>query len=161
MLAQEYRLHKLKENDRIPFELLLLADETEDAINKYIYHSDIYTVYILESLIPIGVFALYRISNLVIEIKNIGVSEKFRSKGVGSGLIKKIKEIAAEENYEEIIVGTPDSGVRQIRFYEKNGFRRYGVKKNFFIENYPEPISEDGIILKDMIMLKAKTGACF
>lgn len=154
---KDYKFYKLKENGRIPFELLLLADETEAAIKKYIYQSDIYTVYSFESPIPIGIFALYHISDLVIEIKNIGISEKFRNKGVGSFLIKKIKEIAAKGNYKEVIVGTPDSGIRQIRFYERNGFRKYAVKEDFFIQNYPEPIYEDGVILKDMVMLKAKT----
>lgn len=161
MQLEDYRFYKLKENGPIPFELLLLADETEAAIKKYIYQSDIYTVYSFESPIPIGIFALYRISDLVIEIKNIGVLEKFRNKGVGRFLIKKIKEIAAKGNYKEVIVGTPDSGARQIRFYERNGFRKYAVKKNFFIDNYREPIYEDGVILKDMTMLKANAELFF
>ena len=82
--------------------------------------------------------------------------ELYRSRGIGSFLIERIKEIASIENYREVIVGTADSGVRQIQFYEKNGFRKYAVKKNFFTENYPEPIIEDGTMLKDMIMLKTK-----
>jgi ribosomal protein S18 acetylase RimI-like enzyme len=157
MQLKGYKFYKLKANDRIPFELLLLADETEAAIKKYIYKSDIYTVYSIKSLTPSGIFVLCRISDLVIEIKNIGVSEKFRNQGIGSFLIKKIKEVAAKENYKEVIVGTPDSGIRQIRFYERNGFRKYAVKEDFFIQNYPEPIYEDGVILKDMVMLKVKT----
>ena len=69
-------------------------------------------------------------------------------------LIEKIKEIARRQNYWEIIVGTADNGFRQIKFYEKNGFIKYDVRKNFFLENYAEPIIEDGVRLKDMIMLK-------
>ncbi len=155
MSIQNLRLHKLDETEPIPYELLLLADETEDAIKKYIYHSAIYTVYNNKHLRPIGIFALYRTNETILEIKNIGILNGFRCQGIGSFLIDSIKQIAHKENYNEIIVGTADSGIRQIHFYEKNGFRKYALKKNFFLENYPEPIFEDGIMLKDMIMLKA------
>jgi len=156
MKIQNLRLHKLRDDEPIPFNLLLLADETKDAIRKYIYASAIYIVYSNEAATPIGVFALYRINDAVLEIKNIGVLELFRSRGIGSFIIERIKGIARIENYREVIVGTADSGVRQIQFYEKNGFRKYAVKKNFFTKNYPKPIIEDGIMLKDMLMLKTK-----
>ena len=71
-------------------------------------------------------------------------------------LINYIKEIAYKENYTEIIVGTADNGINQIRFYERNGFVKYAVKKNYFIDNYFRPIVDDGGLLKDMVMLKRK-----
>lgn len=55
--------------------------------------------------------------------------------------------------YSKLIVGTADSGIDQIRFYERNGFMKFGLRKNFFIENYELPIIENGIQLKDMILL--------
>ena len=161
MNIQDLRLHKLADDEPTPFELLLLADETEDAIKKYIYDAAIYTIHHSGTPAPIGVFALYRINETVLEIKNIGVLESFRSQGIGSFLIDSIKNIAGKENYNEVIVGTADSGIRQIKFYEKNGFTKYALRKNFFIENYIEPIIEDGIMLKDMIMLKTKVQLSF
>jgi len=71
-------------------------------------------------------------------------------------LINHVKEIAYKENYTEIIVGTADNGINQIRFYERNGFVKYAVKKNYFIDNYSRPIVDDGVLLKDMVMLKMK-----
>ena len=156
MEIENYKIYKLKNGDAIPFDLLLLADETEDAIEKYIYNSDIYILFTKDHVNPVGVFVLYEINDFEIEIKNIAILELFRGQGLGSFLIEKIREIAGEENYKEIIVGTADAGIRQIRFYEKNGFRKYDVKENFFIENYSAPIIENGIMLKDMIMLKTK-----
>jgi len=38
--------------------------------------------------------------------------------------------------------------------YKKEGFEVFGVRKNYFVDNYPEPIYENGTQLKDMIMLK-------
>ena len=82
--------------------------------------------------------------------------ESFRNNGIGSLLINYVKEIAYKENYTEIIVGTADNGINQIRFYERNGFVKYAVKKNYFIDNYSRPIVDDGVLLKDMVMLKIK-----
>ena len=153
---ENYKLHKLNNRDAIPFDLLLLADETKDAIEKYIYNSDIYIVLTKDNVNLVGVFVLYKVNDFEIEIKNIAILEVFRGQGIGSFLIGKIREIASKENYKEIIVGTADAGIRQIQFYEKNGFGKYDVKENFFVENYPEPIIENGIILKDMIMLRTQ-----
>ena len=156
MNIQNLKLNKLNHHEPIPFELLLLADESEEAIAKYIYDSVIYILYKSEDSEPIGIFALYKISESVVEIKNIGVVASFRGQGIGSYLLNTIENIAFEEGYDEIIVGTPISGTRQIRFYEKNDFRKYTTRKNFFIENYSEPIYEDGVMLKDMIVLRKK-----
>lgn len=153
-MTADFKLRKLSKDDDIPFDLLLIADETVDAIKKYIYDSDIYQLYVSDN--PVAIIALYRIDNLKIEIKNIAVIESFQGKGIGSYLIRRIKEIAANDNYKEVIVGTPDAGIREILFYEKNGFTIFDVKENFFIENYSIPIIENGVTLKDMTMLKVE-----
>ena len=150
----DYKIKKLHSKNDIPFHLLLLADETTEAIEKYIYDSDVYVVTGNE-LEPVAVFALYKISNSEIEIKNIAVAEAFRNKGIGSYMISEIKRIARMENFHSVIAGTPDCDLRQIKFYEQNGFIKYYIKKDFFVENYVEPIIENGIMLRDMIMLKS------
>ncbi|MGV8048552.1 GNAT family N-acetyltransferase, partial [Mycobacterium kansasii] len=71
----------------------------------------------------------------------------------GSILMNKAKEIARENHYKTLIVGTSDTGFQQIRFYEKNGFKKTGIRKDFFIENYPSPIFENGLQMRDMVLL--------
>lgn len=154
MKPDNLTIHKLKKEDAIPFDLLLLADETREAIEKYIYGSDIYTVFKSGNLNPVGIFALYKLNDEQIEIKNIAVLELYQRKGIGSYMLKKIKEISGEENYKEIIVGTADSGINQIQFYERSGFKKYDIKKGFFVKNYANPIIENEIMLRDMVMLK-------
>jgi len=149
-------ISKVDSKRDLPFDLLLLADETLEAIEKYIHDCEIYIAKESEKAEAIAVFALYRISKTEIEIKNIAVKETFQNNGIGSFLISEIKRIARAAKHENIIVGTPDSAVRQIDFYEKNGFRKYDLKKDFFTKNYPTPIIEEGVILKDMAMLKLK-----
>lgn len=151
-----YQIQGLQRGDHIPFDLLLLADESMEAIEKYIHDSEVYVVHQNGHQEPVAAFALYRISDAELEIKNIAVAEILQGKGMGSYLIAEIKQIAAAKGYTSLIVGTPDTGVREISFYERNGFVKYDIKKNFFVDNYPEPIVNDGIVLKDMVMLKMK-----
>lgn len=148
---QNYTFNIVKPGEKIPYELLLLADETTEAIDQYIFNCDIYVLHDGER--NIAVMALYKNSNTELEIKNIAVTESYRNKGIGSILINKAKEIALDKLYQKLTVGTSDTGFQQIRFYEKNGFLKTGIRKNFFIENYPEPIYENGLQMRDMVLL--------
>lgn len=145
----EFILHTNENN--LPYALLLLADETKEAIDKYIYDSEVYRVKAENE--TIAAFCLYEADNNWIELKNIAVSPAFQGKGFGSKIISHIKSLC-KSKYASILVGTADCAHAQIRFYEKNDFQKYGVRENFYIENYPDPIIENGVQLKDMILLK-------
>jgi ribosomal protein S18 acetylase RimI-like enzyme len=148
---EDFTFHQLTPDSEIPYHLLLLADETEEAINRYIFKSDLYLLH--DGTENIAVMALYKNSDTELEIKNIAVIESYRSKGIGSILMDKAKEIAKENHYKILTVGTSDTGFQQIRFYEKNGFIKTGIRKDFFIENYPSPLYENGLQMRDMVVL--------
>lgn len=153
-LNPKYRLEQLRDHALLPYDLLLLADETQYAIDKYVFDSDVYTL--KEDAKELAVFCLYPVDKETLEIKNIAVSSELQGKGIGSLLIKEIIHLAKKDGYNTLIVGTADCGVDQIRFYERNGFVKYDVKKDFFTVNYKEPIIENGIQLRDMVMLQMK-----
>ncbi|PTT34210.1 GNAT family N-acetyltransferase [Chryseobacterium sp. HMWF028] len=146
-----FTFNLLNSDSEIPYHLLLLADETKEAIDQYIFNSDIYLLH--NGTENIAVMALYKKSNSELEIKNVAVIESYRSKGIGGILMDKAKEMAKENHYKTLTVGTSDTGFQQIRFYEKNGFIKNGILKDFFIENYPVPIYENGLQMRDMIVL--------
>lgn len=148
---EDFTFNLLNSDAEIPYHLLLLADETEEAINQYIFDSEIYILH--DGTENIAVMALYKKSNSELEIKNVAVIERYRRKGIGGILMDKAKEIAKENHYKTLTVGTSDTGFQQIRFYEKNGFIKSGILKNFFIENYSVPIYENGLQMKDMVLL--------
>lgn len=139
-----------------PMHLLLLADETVEAIEKYVYDSCVYSVWKDEE--ELAVFCLYPHDAACLEIKNIAVSTAYQNQHIGSFLLEKIKEIARQQNYQTLLVGTSDTGEAQIRFYERNGFVLYDKRKNFFIDHYPEPIFENGKQMIDMVLLKYTIG---
>ena len=142
----------LDKDEKIPYNLLLLADESIVAINKYIHQSD---VYILEKgCETIAVCAIQKINDDTVEIKNIAVDTVFQGQGVGQELLLDITDLVKSKGFNQIIIGTGDAGIKQLYVYQKVGFEIFEIKHKFFIDNYPEPIFENGIQLKHMIMLK-------
>lgn len=161
MTNTNYEITKLQSNVNLPIDLLLLADETIEAIEKYITKSEVYLITQKSQLQPVAVFVLYEISNKEIEIKNIAVAESLQGKGIGSFLLDEIKGIALARKHKRIIVGTPENSRKLVHFYEKNGFAKYAVRKDFFIRNYSTPIIENGLMLRNMVMLKLDLGEHF
>lgn len=147
---EKFNFNKINSGSEIPCDLLLLADETVEAIDKYIFNCDIYLLQ--DKLLDIAVMALYPNSSTELEIKNIAVLENYRSQGIGGLLIDKAKQIAKEGGFKTLTVGTSDTGFQQIKFYEKNGFIKKGMRKGFFIDNYPFPIYENGLQMRDMLI---------
>lgn len=151
MLLESLQIKEILDNT-YPIDLLLLADETVDAIKKYLYDSRVYSVWSNQE--EIAVFCLYPIDKNTLELKNIAVHTAYQNKHIGSYLIDQIKSIARQQSYQTLIVGTSDTGEAQIRFYERNGFALYAKRENFFIDHYPEPIFENGKQMIDMVLLK-------
>lgn len=145
-------IRRLGKDEGIPYDLLLLADETVEAIDRYIHRCEIY---VLErEKRPVALYALQFLNRNEAEIKNIAVAEDCRGKGIGMLLLKDAEARARERGHTVLLICTGDAGTRQIALYRKAGFEIFTVKKNFFIDNYPSPIFENGVRLKDMIMLR-------
>ena len=62
-----------------------------------------------------------------LRITEILILDKFRGKGYGTILINKAKEIAAKENFREIILETQSCNSKAIEFYIRNGFKINGI----------------------------------
>lgn len=136
------------------FALLLLADPSQNNINEYLNKSLIYGAYINNVLI--GVYVLFPVDEQTLEIKNIAVSEDFQKRGIGTLLLRHAKEETVSKGYLQLIIGTANSSINQLSLYQKKGFEMYEIKRDFFTENYNEPIFENGIQAKHMIMLMQK-----
>jgi aminoglycoside 6'-N-acetyltransferase I len=147
-------VRQLYNHEEIPYDLLLLADETREAIKKYLGNSDIY-IYEKHDKI-IAVYVLQKVNNDTIEIKNIAVDPRYQGRGIGKLLLRDAATKAKEKGCNKIIIGTGDAATKQLNLYQKEGFEIFEIKKGFFLDNYPEPIYENGIQLKHMIMLKKK-----
>ncbi len=144
-------IKEVKENKKRFLPLLLLADEQEDMIDRYL---DRGTMYVLDDD---GVKCECVVTDEgegVLEIKNIAVEPADQGKGYGKILIDFVA-MKYKGKYSILQVGTGESPLT-IPFYEKCGFVRSHSIKNFFTDHYNHPIYESGIQLVDMIILRRK-----
>lgn len=140
---------EIKENKKQYLALLMLADEQEDMIDRYLEKG---TMYVLDDGGVKSECVVTDEGNGVIEIKNIATAPEHQGKGYGKALIDFLVEKYADK-YSVMQVGTGDSPLT-IPFYEKCGFVRSHSIPNFFTENYNHPMFECGIQLIDMIYLQ-------
>ena len=145
------RIKEIKENKKQFLTLLLLADEQEDMIDRYINKG---TMYVLDDDGVKCECVITDEGNGVLEIKNIATEPEYQGKGYGKALIDFIAA-TYRGKYSILQVGTGDSRLT-IPFYEKCGFIRSHSIKNFFTDHYDHPIYEASTQLVDMIYLQKK-----
>lgn len=130
-------------------DLLLLGDEDENMIDRYLMRSELF---ILVKKDIVAVAAVTEEEKYVFEIKNLAVAPNLQGQGLGSYLLTEISRLY-QVVAKTILVGTGDN-LQTIGFYESNGFKSSHCIRNFFIDNYSEPIIENGKRLVDMIYLR-------
>ncbi|MDR0819851.1 MAG: GNAT family N-acetyltransferase [Oscillospiraceae bacterium] len=133
-------------NKKDYLELLLLADEQENMIDKYLERGDLFALYDgeLKSTCVVtdeggGVF----------ELQSLATYEKFQRQGFATKLIEYIREYYSGTG-RTLIVGTGDTPTI-VSFYERRGFRFSRRIENYFLEHYDNPIIEDGVQLTDKV----------
>jgi ribosomal protein S18 acetylase RimI-like enzyme len=143
------RIEKIEHNKKQFLDLLLLADEQENMIDKYLEKGDMFALF--DNDIK-SICVVLRLSDDKIELKNIATYPEFQNMGYGRKLIEHITGYY-KNTCSEILVGTGDVP-SALKFYENCGFRRSYIIENFFTDNYDKVMIEDGIQLKDMVYLK-------
>ncbi|ASB51109.1 GNAT family N-acetyltransferase [Alkalitalea saponilacus] len=145
------KIEKIIHNKKQYLDLLLLADEQEDMIDRYLESGDMFALYD-EDLKTVCV--VVEIDKDYCELKNIATYEKYQGKGYATKLISFISDYYSN-NFKTMLVGTGETP-KILSFYERCGFEKSHIIKNFFTENYDHAMFEDGIQLVDMIYLKKK-----
>ncbi len=145
------KIVEIRENKKEYLELLLLADEQESMVDRYLDRGSMY------ALFEDGVRAVCVVTDEgggILELKNLAVRPEYQRKGYGTAMIRFLEE-RYRGQYGILQVGTGDSPLT-VPFYEACGFRRSHTVKNFFTEYYDHPIYEAGVLLKDMVYLRKK-----
>lgn len=135
-------------NKKLYIELLLLADEQENMIDKYLERGEMFV------LDDNGIKAECVVTHEydgVYELKNIAVDPEFQKMGYGRKLIDYI--CLQYPDCHTMLVGTGDVP-SSLNFYTKCGFVESHRIKNFFTDNYDHVMYEDGKQLVDMVYLK-------
>ena len=145
------KIYEIKEDKKQYLSLLLLADEQEDMIDRYL---DRGRMFVIDDDGVKGECVVTDEGDGILEIKNIATLPKYQRKGYARALIEFVIE-EYKGQYTTLQVGTGDSPLT-IPFYEKCGFVRSYIVPNFFTDNYAQPIIEAGVQLVDMIYLQRK-----
>jgi GNAT superfamily N-acetyltransferase len=148
---ENIKIRKLSKNDKIPYDLLYISDPSIESINEYIDRGDCYIAYKKSDIIDI--YVLIKTRPLTLELVNISVEESYQGIGVGKQLLYSAIDVAKKSNAKVLEVGTGNSSISQLAFYQKCGFRIVSIDKDFFTKHYKEKIIENGIECMDMIRL--------
>ena len=127
--------------------LLLEADPSREMIGKYLDGGELYALITAGQTAAVAVIAPRENGDW--ELKNLAAAPRMRGMGYGSRLVNYVARLLAAR-VQRLWVGTSPAVAP---FYEKLGFVRDHVERDFFTRNYPEPIIEDGQALTDMIYL--------
>lgn len=131
--------------------LLLIGDESESMIDRYLDSGSLY-VGLLNGK-PIAVCVIVNLDSDTVEIKNLAVETEYRRYGYGRRMLEYVE---SQHSDKKIILGTGETP-STLRFYKSCGYFYSHRIPNFFTDNYPTPIIEEGITLCDMIYLEKKT----
>ena len=143
-------IREIKHRKRDYLPLLLLADEQESKIDQYLGRSVLYALE--EDGAAIGVCAVTDEGGGVIEIQNLAITPARQRQGPGRRMIEHVASLCRGQ-YAVLQVGTGESPLT-IPFYERCGFTRHHVLKNFFPDHYDHPIYECGKRLTDKVYLR-------
>jgi hypothetical protein len=141
-------IFEVKTDQKRYLPLLLLGDEQEDMIDRYLGRG---TMYALDDGGVKAVCVVTDEGGGALELKNLAVSPRCQRRGYGRRMVDFLAE-TYRGRYTRLLAGTGDSPLT-VPFYEACGFRRSHVVPSFFTDHYDHPIFEGGIQLVDMIYL--------
>lgn len=144
---EEYRGNK---KELMP--LLLLGDEQESMIHRYLEQGNVFVCLLDGKLVAECVVVDGEASSS--EIKNLAVFPEFQRLGCGKRLLNHVADQCAGKGKEWLYVGTGETR-ETLSFYESCGFVYSHRLKDFFLQ-YDPPVVDRGILLRDMIMLKKR-----
>jgi ribosomal protein S18 acetylase RimI-like enzyme len=76
------------------------------------------------------------------------------NQGIRKAMLESAVNIAKVNGYRELIIGTPASAEKQLAIYQRAGFVSIETRKDLFVQNYIKATFEDGVQLRDMVILK-------
>jgi ribosomal protein S18 acetylase RimI-like enzyme len=87
------------------------------------------------------------------EIEYIAVATPLRGRGYGKAIIAALLLEANARGVHSLVVGTDNTSLDNIAFYQKCGFRMDHIRHDFFRYIQP-PKRQNGILMRDMLVLR-------
>jgi GNAT superfamily N-acetyltransferase len=143
------RIEIITEDKKKYLDLLLLADEQEEMIDRYINVCEMFALFDDDLK---GICVVTHNGDAIYEIRNLAVYEVYQRQGYGKKLVDYVL-FHYRDQCKTMLVGTGDSPMT-IPFYKQCGFEFSHRLKDYILQNYDHPIYECGKQLTDMVYLK-------
>lgn len=150
--AQRITIRQATPVDVVPWDLLLDADSSKRAVSNCLKHGGLWLAERKGKVV--AEMLIMRVRPRTFEIMNIAVRPSIRSQGIGTKLLRKAKARASELGASRLEVGTGNNSFPQLVFYQRFGFRLYGIRRDFFAKRYKKTYRRDGVDLIDMIRME-------
>jgi GNAT superfamily N-acetyltransferase len=132
--------------------LLLLAEVSERALRWGLGHLDDAVYRLTEDGQTIGA-ATMQWRNDPAEIMELAIASALQGRGYGKQLVGWLVEEARRRGKQQLLVGTANSSISNIAFYQKCGFRMDHVRPDYFWY-YDPPHYEHGLRTRDMLVFR-------
>ncbi len=134
--------------------LLYLADDSVAEVSGYYQTGDLY-VMDSASGTPMAIVLAIPKDDDSVELKAVAVDASLHGQGIGKRILASVIDSLRSKGVRRIVVGTGKSGIGQLAFYQKAGFRLWKIERDFFSpeRGYPEGLEENGIPLRDMVWM--------
>jgi GNAT superfamily N-acetyltransferase len=150
MNRQDIEIRRIHQNKKDFLPLLLLADEQEDMIDRYLERGDLYALY--DGGLLRSTCVVTHEGGDVYEVKSLATDPRYQRRGYGRLMLAHVRELYRPKA-RALLLGTGETP-RILGFYQSCGFRLSHRVPNFFVDHYDHPIVEDGIRLVDMVYLR-------
>lgn len=133
--------------------LLRLADDSEAQVCGYYQSGDLYAV---DDGEPLGIVLTIPHPDGSVELKAVAVDTRRHNQGIGRRMLAAVFADLRQRGVRRVIVGTGNSSLDALAFYQKAGFRLERIERDFFTSErgYPEGLTEHGIPLRDLVWLE-------
>ena len=133
--------------------LLELADEPEP-LRAYLHDGELFGI-VAEDGRPRAAILVISDPPGAAELRAVAVADAEQGRGLGTELLDAVVGTLRARGVERLVVGTASSGVRQLAFYQRAGFRVSHVERDFFTadKGYPPDLTENGIPTRDMVWM--------
>jgi ribosomal protein S18 acetylase RimI-like enzyme len=134
--------------------LLDLADDSIEQVRGYYQTGALFALDGVDGT-PTGMILAVPEADGTVELKAVAVEASLHGRGIGTRLLREVLNQLRAGGVRRVIVGTSSSGIGQLAYYQKAGFRLWKIDRDFFSpgRGYPDGIEENGIPLRDMVWM--------
>ena len=126
--------------------LLLLADDSEAQVRSYYQTGDLFSFRGADGA-TLGMTLAIPWDDGSVELKAVAVDAALHGRGIGQRMLAAVLAELKARGARRMVLGTGTSGIGQLAFYQKAGFRFWRIERDVFTpeRGYPEGLEENGI----------------